>query len=152
EDSTPTEPEQAFLYGTTGTELLPLPVLQVLPDLFPENFQPAGKDKGDWIRQFGFIRRTDSQEGLPVGFSVSHFRPRSGSPSPLKFVGINCSLCHTSKLKRYEADDGVLIHGMGNLSLDFIAWVDALKSSLLDENRATLANITAAYKMKYGSE
>ena len=28
-------PTEAFYHGTIGTELLPLPVLKVLPDLFP---------------------------------------------------------------------------------------------------------------------
>jgi len=52
----PSTPEEYFLYGSTGTELMPLPVFKVLPDIFPENFQPAGKDAGDWVDQFGFVR------------------------------------------------------------------------------------------------
>ena len=52
----PNTPEGYFLYGSTGTELMPLPVFQVLPDIFPDQFQPAGKQAGDWIDQFGFVR------------------------------------------------------------------------------------------------
>src|SRR5262249_36647977 len=59
-------PSEAFHEGTIGTELVPLPVVLVLPDLFPEQFQPAGKDAGDWIDQFGFIR-TQANGGLPIG-------------------------------------------------------------------------------------
>ena len=75
-------PEEAFLYGLAGTEVLPLPVFKVLPFLFPDQFQPAGPEAGDWVEQFGFIRgKPDVNEGLPQGFSVSNYRPRSGSPS-----------------------------------------------------------------------
>ncbi|HEY0783330.1 MAG TPA: hypothetical protein VGE98_12805, partial [Thermoanaerobaculia bacterium] len=31
-----TSPLDSFLYGSTGTELMPLPVFMVLPDLFPD--------------------------------------------------------------------------------------------------------------------
>jgi len=144
-------PREAFLYGSTGCEIMPLPVFQVLPDLFPEHFQPAGPQAGDWIDQFGFIRgRPGVNEGLPQGFAVSHYRPRSGAPSPVAFVGVNCSLCHTSTIKRSAADPGVFVPGMGSTSLDFIAWVDAVRSAVLDEKRLTLATITAAYGRKTG--
>ncbi len=110
-------PEEAFLYGLAGTEVLPLPVFKILPSLFPDQFQPAGPEAGDWVEQFGFIRgKPEVNEGLPQGFSVSNYRPRSGSPSPVKFVGFNCSLCHSSMIKRSEEDEGVMIHGMGSTS------------------------------------
>ena len=86
-------PEEAFHYSSTGTELMPLPVFQVLPILFPDQFQPGGAAAGDWVDQFGFIRgKAGVNEGLPQGFFVSNYRPRSGSPSPVPFVGITCSL------------------------------------------------------------
>ena len=145
------EPQQAFLYGSTGCEIMPLPVFQVLPDLFPEHFQPAGPAAGDWIQQFGFIRGTPGvNEGLPIGFAVSHRRPRSGSPSPVAFVGANCSLCHTSRITRAPGDPGIVVHGMGSTSLDFIAWVDAVRSAVLDEERLQPATIAAAYERKTG--
>ena len=143
-------PEEAFLYGLAGTEVLPLPVFKVLPFLFPDQFQPAGSEAGDWVEQFGFIRgKPDVNEGLPQGFSVSNYRPRSGSPSPVKFVGFNCSLCHTSMIKRSEEDEGVMVHGMGSTSLDFIAWVDALRTALLDEERLTMETIEEAYEKEF---
>ena len=142
---------ETFLYGSTGCEIMPLPVFQVLPDLFPEHFQPAGPAAGDWIQQFGFIRgKPGVNEGLPIGFAVSHRRPRSGSPSPVAFVGANCSLCHTSLITRAPGDPGVVVHGMGSTSLDFIAWVDAVRSAVLDEERLQPATIAAAYERKTG--
>jgi hypothetical protein len=144
-------PQDAFLHGSTGCEIMPLPVFLVLPDLFPEHFQPGGRAAGDWVDQFGFIRGEPGvNEGLPVGFAVSHYRPRSGSPSPVAFVGANCSLCHTSVIRRTPDDRGVVVHGMGSTSLDFIAWVDAVRSAILDEKRLTPAIIADAYEKKTG--
>jgi mono/diheme cytochrome c family protein len=122
-----------FLYGSTGTELMPLPVFQVLPSLFPEHFQPAGPNAGDWVTQFGFVRgKPGVNEGLPVGMSVSSYRPKSGAPSPVQFVGFNCAACHTARIFRSATDTGALVYGMGNDAIDLVAFGDAIKSSLLD--------------------
>jgi hypothetical protein len=94
-------PEQAFRHGTIGTELMPLAVAEVLPDLAPEHFQPRRPDGSkceDWIACFGFIPAPDGS-ALPVGFAVTNYRPRSGAPSPTPFVGFSCSFvirrrCH----------------------------------------------------------
>lgn len=146
----PTTPEGYFLYGSTGTELMPLPVFLVLPDLFPEQFQPAGKDAGDWIDQFGFVRGKEGvNEGLPLGMSVSNYRPKSGAPSPTVFVGFNCAICHTAKIRRSPGDDGLLVYGMGNSAIDLVAFGEAVKTSLLDEERLTPKTIAAAYEAKY---
>src|SRR5687767_11678027 len=61
--ATPTfrEPEAAFNEGTIGTELMPLPVAHALPAVFPEYFQPAGPEGGDWVKQFGFLKLEDPQ-------------------------------------------------------------------------------------------
>jgi hypothetical protein len=145
----PGSPQAYFLYGSTGTELLPLPVFQVLPDLFPDQFQPAGKAAGDWITQFGFVRGQEGvNEGLPLGFSVSNYRPQSGAPSPVPFVGFNCAMCHTAKIRRSDGDNGVLVYGMGNGSLDLVAFGDAIKTSLLDP-RLTTGAIATAYENQY---
>ncbi|MEO6923495.1 MAG: hypothetical protein ABI142_06695, partial [Bryocella sp.] len=75
-------PEDSFRFSTTGTEIMPLPVFEVLPALFPDQFQPGGPADGDMIQQFGFIRgQAGVNEGLPSGFFVSNHRPKSGSPS-----------------------------------------------------------------------
>ena len=146
----PTTAEGYFLYGSTGTELMPLPVFQVLPDLFPDQFQPAGKEAGDWIDQFGFVRGQEGvNEGLPLGINVSHFRPKSGAPSPIPFVGFNCAACHTSKIRRSRDDQGLTIYGMGNPTIDLVAFGDAVKTSLLDEKRLTPEAVVSAYEAKY---
>jgi hypothetical protein len=140
---------EAFLRGSTGTELMPLAVFQVLPDLFPEDFQPAGASAGDWIDQFGFNRGTPSvNEGLPLGFSISNYRPKSGAPSPVPFVGFSCSMCHVSQIRR-AGKESVVVEGMGNYSVDFIGWVDAVRTALLDEKRLSLDSIEDAYQKKF---
>ena len=55
------DPEQAFRHGTIGTELMPLPVAYVLPDLFPEHFQPGGPQGGDWVEAVRLSSRQRSQ-------------------------------------------------------------------------------------------
>lgn len=143
------EQHEAFLYGPTGTELMPLAVFKVLPDMFPDYFQPAGKDAGDWVDQFGFNRgKPGVNEGLPLGFSITNYRPKSGAPSPVQFVGFSCSMCHVSQIRR-QGKDPVLVEGMGNYSVDFIAWVDAVRSALLNEDRLTVDSISDAYEKKF---
>jgi hypothetical protein len=145
----PQSPQDYFLYGSTGTELMPLPVFQVLPDLFPDQFQPAGKDAGDWVDQFGFIRgQAGINDGLPVGISVTHYRPKSGAPSPVEFVGFNCAICHTAVIRRTDNSQGTLVYGMGNPNIDLVAFGDAVKTSLLDEKRLTVDTIESAYETK----
>ena len=132
----PDTPEGHFLYGSTGTELMPLPVFQVLPDIFPDQFQSAGKQAGDWVDQFGFVRGKEGvNEGLPLGMNVSYYRPKSGAPSPVLFVGFNCAACHTAKIRRFPGDEGMTVYGMGNPAIDLVAFGEAVKSSLLDEQR-----------------
>jgi len=147
----PGSPRDYFLYGSTGTELMPLPVFQVLTDLFPDQFQPAGKNAGDWIDQFGFVRgEAGVNEGLPAGLNVSHYRPQSGAPSPVAFVGFNCSVCHVGQILRSENDRGFSFVGMANPRVDLVAFGDAMKTSILDEKRLTPATIESAYQSKFG--
>ena len=53
-------PIEAFRHGTIGTELMPLAVVQVLPDLFGDDrpfhpIEPDGSKCKDWMRCFSFI-------------------------------------------------------------------------------------------------
>jgi hypothetical protein len=57
-------------------------------------------------------------------------------------------MCHVSQIRR-PGKDSVLVEGMGNYSVDFIGWVDAVRSSLLDENRLTPDTIADAYEKKF---
>ena len=125
--------EDAFRHGTIGTELMPLPVALVLPDLFPDDFQPAGAQAGDWIEQFGFIRsEPGTNDGLPVGFVATNYRPASGAPSPVAFVGFACALCHTTEVRDGDGKVIRLVQGPGNLSLNLFSWIDAFQTAILE--------------------
>jgi mono/diheme cytochrome c family protein len=145
------KPEEAFRFGTIGTELAPLPVLMILPELFPEHFQPLGPAAGDWVEQFGFLRTEDPRaRGLPVGFTVSNYRPQSGAPSPVEFVGFSCILCHSTEIRAEGSDKARLVVGPGNVSMNLFAWVDAFKISILDEERLNMSAIVETYETKTG--
>lgn len=142
-------PREAFLSGSIGAEFMPLAVFQVLPDLFPDQMQPGGAGAGDWIDQFGFVRGEQLvKEGLPLGFNVTKFLPKSGGRSPLPWVGFTCALCHTAIIRESEASGGVVVSGMGNPALDLVPFADAIKTMVLDK-RMTVKNIAAAYQKKY---
>ncbi|MER9630999.1 hypothetical protein [Mesorhizobium sp. M0296] len=160
--------QEAFLQGSIGTELMPLPVTSVLPDMFPEYFLPGGKDAGDWAQQFGFLRYGDPHynEGLPVGFAISNYRPASGAPSPVPFVGFSCALCHSTEIRENDAHPGTILYGPGSVSLNLFAWIDAFQAAILAREpsppgqtfdaaspppyRLTLASISDAYQAKMG--
>ncbi|MEP3890956.1 MAG: hypothetical protein ABJN69_10845 [Hellea sp.] len=141
--------EEAFLKGAIGTEVMPLVVLDVLPDMFPENFQPAGVEAGDWIDQFGFIR-DPKNEALPVGFTLSNRRPKSGAPSPVPFVALTCALCHSTEIQPVGTNETHFIIGPGNRSLNLFSWLDAFQASILDEEKLTLETLEGAYHEKHG--
>jgi len=147
--------EMAFFHGTIGTEVVPLPVIKVLPAMFPEHFQPRGKDAGDWVQQFGFIPSArvpvkqpqgESLEGLPLGFTISNYRPKSGAPSPVKFVGLGCATCHTTLVRRGNSGEDPLVIGTGNTALNLFAWLDAFQAALLDEKKLTMDTFESAYR------
>jgi hypothetical protein len=161
--------EDAFRHGTIGTELMPLPVAIVLPELFPKHFQPAGPQAGDWVEQFGFLRGDPSvNDGLPIGFAVSNYRPQSGAPSPIPFVGFSCALCHTTRIRESKEQPGTIVYGPGNIALNLFAWIDAFQAAILDREavpageklepgmrppyRLTLAAVADAYQKAKGRE
>jgi RoxA-like, cytochrome c-like len=139
-------PQDAFFHGSIGTELVPLPVLQVLPDLFPEDFG-AGDS---WIDRFGFLRSSDPG-GLPVGFTASHRRPQSGAPSPVAFVGFSCVLCHSTRLRDPGNQAEAIVPGPGNSSLNLFAFIDAFQKAMLDE-KLTVKSIADTYMLKPGRQ
>ena len=146
------EPEEAFYYGSIGTELAPLPVLMILPDLFPEHFQPLGPEAGDWVEQFGFIKTDDPRaRGLPVGFMISNYRPKSGAPSPVEFVGLSCVLCHSTEIRAEGSAKKHFVVGVGNVSMNLFAWVDAFKRAVMDEKRLNMDTIVETYQAKTGN-
>jgi mono/diheme cytochrome c family protein len=120
-----------FIGGTIGTEFVPARVLIVLPDVFPDHFQPNKATTGeDWVDHFGFIRRPDG--GLPVGFVVSNYQPASASPSPVEFVGLSCAACHSVRHRLPgDAAPRPIIYGTGNAHLDLIPFFEAFRAVLL---------------------
>jgi mono/diheme cytochrome c family protein len=163
-------PEEAFRHGTIGTELMPLPVAHVLPELFPHHFLPGGAQAGDWVEQFGFLRGAPGagNDGLPIGFAISHYRPQSGSPSPVAFVGFSCALCHSTAIAERDDQPGDIRYGPGSLSLNLFAFIDAFQAALLEREppppgpaadpaqpppyRLTLERIVDTYKQKTGRQ
>jgi hypothetical protein len=169
--------ERAFFHGSIGTELMPLPVAQVLPDIYPEHFQPLGRSAGDWIDQFGFIRSKDpAAQGLPVGFTISDSLPGTGEKAPIPFVGLGCATCHTALIRRSIDDPGYLVTGTGNPSLNLFSWLDAFQAATLqklpvadpndpktvkewklpvgvkEEDLLTTARVAEAYNRKFGKD
>lgn len=122
-------PQEAFLTGTIGTEIAPLAVVKVLPSIVPEAFRPAG----DMTEQFGFLARAadDPAAGLPYGMTVSNYRPLSGAPSPIPFVGVGCSACHTTELRNGPDGAPRRVSGAGNARLDLIGWGNAVQAAIM---------------------
>src|SRR4051812_7259443 len=61
-------PEESFRYGSMGVAIMPVKVFRSLPVLFPDRFQPAGAEAGDWVDQYGFVRgKPGVNGGLPLG-------------------------------------------------------------------------------------
>jgi mono/diheme cytochrome c family protein len=136
----------AFVNGTIGTELAPLVVFEVLPDLFPEEFHPVdsflksqGVEKpsgGDWVDQYGFIRKELAPEpkdgtALPVGFVLSYHRPGGGAPSPVPFVALSCAACHSAEIRTRIDRPGAVFYGVGNQAMNLLAFSEAVRGILL---------------------
>jgi mono/diheme cytochrome c family protein len=138
-------PQHAFLSGAIGTELIPLSILEVLPDLFPDKF-PGNEE---WVKKYGFVapkwrqqlvksqNQSDLQgvgaEGLPLGFTVSRLRPLSAFPSPVDFVGFGCATCHSTTIREHPGDSGIVVLGPGNSSLNLLAFFENFKAALLEQ-------------------
>jgi|GEM_PF-1208213 len=150
--------QTVFVAGSIGTEFLPLPVLEVLPDIDPERFPPPRLDPktqalaGGWIERYGFLERRNEDRTypatnpelaallkddpelwpLPVGFTLSNFRPFSPDPSPVRFVGLACAGCHSARLPD-RGPSGKLVYGAGNSGLDLIGFFQAFRGVLLEK-------------------
>lgn len=151
-------PEKAFINGCIGTDVAPLVAFEVLPELFPDEFHPIDAAfgqkpglSGDWIDQYGFIRRTlvpkelDDGSPLPVGFVLSNHRPGSGAPSPIPFVGFSCAACHSAEIRTDAATPGKLVYGVGNPTMNLLAFSEAVRGVLV--KRVDPNDPTSAYKL-----
>jgi hypothetical protein len=133
------EAQDAFQHGTIGTELMPggLGDPAKLDDPPTQDFLPRGRAAGDWIDQFGFLRSEPrANQGLPVGFVVSNYRPASASPSPVPFVGFSCALCHTTELRDAGGHSTGQILGPGSVSLSLFSWIDAFQSAMIEREKS----------------
>ncbi len=152
------ENQTVFVAGSIGTEFIPLPVLEVLPDIDSVRFPAPRKDEatgalvGGWIDRYGFLERRNEPRtypntgpelaqllkddpelaALPVGFTLSHFRPFSPDPSPVRFVGLACAGCHSVRLPD-RGPTGKLVYGAGNSGLDLIGFFQAFRGVLLEK-------------------
>ena len=141
----PSSSQRAFVHSSIGTELIPLPVLEVLPDLFPDKFPPNGglmKTYGfispGWTGQLLKTQMNDNSKlvetaGLPLGFSVSRYRPLSAYPSPVDFVGFSCVTCHSTVIRQHASEEGVVVIGPGNQSLNLLAFLENLKAAVMQQ-------------------
>src|SRR5262249_8536609 len=135
-----TDPQEAFVHGSIGTELAPLVVFDALPDLFPDEFAPidtylkaegvSAQPAGGWLEQYGFIPKPPADAGrpdaaLPVGFIVSRHRPVSGAPSPVPFVGFACAACHSAEVRLEHDRPGRPLYGVGNPHMNLLAFSEA---------------------------
>jgi hypothetical protein len=163
----PRSPPQAFVSGAIGTELIPLPVLEVLPELFPDKFpKPSTTDRG-WVRKYGFIPpgwehrllknqqqedfRSPENGQLPLGFSVARLRPLSAFPSPVSFVGLSCAACHSVQIRTDDTDPGVVVFGPGNSSLDLIAFFENFKAALVQLETTSVPSRAPEYVLSLKS-
>ncbi len=141
--------EEAFVTASIGTELAPLAAFEVLPVLFPDEFHPIDQylsahgrkepGTGDWIDQYGFIRKSiapppTGSSDLPVGFVLSYHRPGSGAPSPVPFVGLSCAACHSTEVRLGEDTPGFVVYGAGNSTMNLLAFSEAIRRLLVKRN------------------
>ncbi len=172
--------QAVFVAGNIGTEFIPLPVLEVLPKIFPERFPPTEEDKvtgalkGGWIARYGFLERRGADEptfprseselaGLlksselhrkfPVGFTFSNYRPFTPDPSPVTFVGLACAGCHSNRMPNW-GPGGKLIYGAGNTRLDLIGFFESFRATLLEKEPipGLTANQTKNYSLIEGPD
>src|SRR5258708_8285982 len=147
----PTDGVHAFVEGTLGTELAPELVVAVLPELFPDEFRPvdaflasqgvAAPTAGDWIDQYGFIRKSlapppNDQSPFPVGFVRSFHRPGGGGPAPVPVVALSCAACHSAEIRTSADKPGVVFYGVGNPSMNLLAFSEAFRVVLLKRESA----------------
>lgn len=108
--------EEHYKYGSIGGDVengLPLEVVEVLPEAFPE-YLPEGAP-ADYTA-FGFIQ--EPGRDMPIGFSErQHVIPRTG---------MNCAPCHVGLWRDPGGEETDVILGMPAVTLDITAYFEFL--------------------------
>lgn len=105
-----------FKYGTIGADTdngMPVRVLAVLPEMFPEHL-PAGAPRD--YTAFGFVQ--EPGHAMPVGFST---RTRI-----VPLAGMNCAACHVGYIRLSPEADPTVIVTMGSNTADLGAFFQFL--------------------------
>lgn len=128
--------QRAWYEATQGSRLMPLSWFMALE-------QPGGggllSDQEYLTRTFGYLpSRADRKPLLPVGFAVddnddsqlgySRLRWYAGQKSTERWVGLNCSACHTAELT--HNGQRVRIDGGPGL-VDFQSFIEAVDRALV---------------------
>jgi mono/diheme cytochrome c family protein len=126
-----------FLYGSIGSDIgggLPVEVLRVLPELFPQ-YLPPGAPRD--LTAFGFIQ--EPGEPLPIGFSIRR--------QIVDRTAINCGACHTGTVRETPDAQPMTILGMPAVTVDLGGFFRFLFDVAADEN-FTAETILAALDEK----
>lgn len=126
-----------FYYGSIGSDIsggLPVKVLRVLPEMFPE-YLPEGA-VADYTA-FGFIQQPG--HAMPIGFSTRR--------QLIDLTSINCGTCHTGSVRESPSDDPLIIAGMPANTVDLLSFFKFLFQCAGDE-RFNTAKIYAKMKEK----
>lgn len=123
------DPTDHFKYGSIGGDAdpgLPLEVMKVLPEAFPEYLPKGGAHD---YTAFGFIREPGHE--MPIGFSTrQRLIPRTG---------LNCAACHTGSWRSTDQEQPVVRLGMPAANLNLGAYFQFLFATAGD------ARFTGAY-------
>jgi hypothetical protein len=101
-----------FKYGSIGSDIengLPIPVLLVLPRLFPEHLPKSGPRD---YRAFGFLQEEGHE--LPIGFSRRK--------DVIALTGLNCAVCHVGEVRDTPRGPRELILAMPANTVDLQAF------------------------------
>jgi len=126
-----------YYYGSIGSDIsggLPVPLLQVLPAIFPD-YLPKGATARDYSA-FGFIQQPGRP--LPIGFSIRR--------QIVDRAALNCASCHTGQVQVLPDQPPVTIAGMPAHSLDLLSYFQFLFRCAGDDSRFNARTIVAAMK------
>lgn len=110
-----------FYVADQGSRIMPLAWMRALVHRDGSGFLD------DALLRYNYLINSDSNDGLPIGFTVSEFQ---GQPT----VGMTCAACHTREIEvvgtRYRVDGGPAIADFQNFLRDLNA---AAKRVLADD-------------------